>query len=144
VTGISLEEFWVTNPILHYVDFLLFWSHWQQLVRLAEWCAQKRLAALRSDQGPVKFKRTFAWLKFFLTLTLKWSEATVVNFWENVPYSTSHRRVLKKNYYLKKNCFCLHQWIVLINKMIKLTKKPLNFLMQSLQFLIPGKAWGIL
>jgi hypothetical protein len=31
-----------------------------------------------------------------------------------------------------------------INKMIKLTKKPLNFLMQSLQFLIPGKVWGIL
>jgi hypothetical protein len=26
--------------------------------------------------------------------------------------------------------------------MIKLTKKPLNFLMQSLQFLIPGKVWG--
>jgi hypothetical protein len=28
--------------------------------------------------------------------------------------------------------------------MIKLTKKPLNFLMESLQFLIPGKVWGIL
>jgi hypothetical protein len=30
-----------------------------------------------------------------------------------------------------------------INKMIKFKKKPLNFLMQPLQFLIPGKVWGI-
>jgi hypothetical protein len=36
--------------------------------------------------------------------------------------------------------FCLlYQWIV--NKIITLKKKPLNFLMQSLQFLIPGKVW---
>jgi hypothetical protein len=39
----------------------------------------------------------------------------------------------------KKNWDCTYP----INKMIKLTKKPLNFLMKSLQFLIPGKVLGV-
>jgi hypothetical protein len=57
------------------------------------------------------------------------------------PYSTSHRRLLKKNFVFVS---ISGLYFNPINKMIKLTKKPLNFLMQSLQFLIPGKVWGIL
>jgi hypothetical protein len=33
---------------------------------------------------------------------------------------------------------------MLVNGNVVCKKKPMNFLMQSLQFLIPGNVWGIL